>query len=72
MGEELRVSVVIQMPKEERERRDEEGGEDEVGWENGMELGVWEGFVGGIENKNGSHRDRYSRAAWRTQDEGVD
>jgi hypothetical protein len=37
IGEELRVAVVVRMPGE---RRDEE-----TGWENGMELGVWEGVV---------------------------
>lgn len=50
-GEDMRVAVVIQMPAREqgaKERQtltsDEE--EEEVAWESGMELGVWEGTVG--------------------------
>jgi hypothetical protein len=47
----MRLAVVIQMPAREqmaKERQswgsDEE--EEEVAWESGMELGVWEGTVG--------------------------
>jgi glucose dehydrogenase len=50
-GEEMRLAVVIQMPTQQdkaKKRRswgsDED--EDEVAWETGMELGVWEGTVG--------------------------
>jgi hypothetical protein len=51
-GEEMRLAVVIQMPTQDqdggRKRQswasDEE--DEEVGWETGMELGVWEGSVG--------------------------
>lgn len=51
-GEDLRLAVVIQMPTpEDRVKKrqswnsdDEE--DEEVGWEMGMELGVWEGVVG--------------------------
>jgi hypothetical protein len=50
-GEELRLAVVIQMPTQQDKAKkrqswgsDEE--EEEVAWEMGMELGVWEGSVG--------------------------
>jgi hypothetical protein len=50
-GEEMRLAVVIQMPTQQdkaKKRRswgsDED--EEEVAWETGMELGVWEGTVG--------------------------
>jgi glucose dehydrogenase len=50
-GEEMRLAVVIQMPTQQdkaKNRRswgsDED--EEEVAWETGMELGVWEGTVG--------------------------
>lgn len=53
IGEDVRVAIVIRMPRdpaevEQEERRsmiDED--EERPGWESGMELGVWEGVVGG-------------------------
>lgn len=64
LGEDVRVAVVIRMPREEERQRGEEDGEgeNEVGWENGMEFGVWEGLVGaeGV----GGKRDHRARAVW--------
>ena len=50
VGEEVRVAVVIQMPREvedepERHYDSDEEEYEEVGWKPGMELGVWEGVV---------------------------
>jgi hypothetical protein len=49
-GEEGRISVVVKMPFEGERKsvRDDDDDDDEegTGWENGMELGVWEGHVG--------------------------
>lgn len=54
-GEDMRLAVVIQMPhtgdkakKRQSWQSDEDPDdeEEEVGWEMGMELGVWEGTVG--------------------------
>jgi len=47
VGEEIRVGVVVRMPFEGIR------GEEETGWENGMELGVWEGVVGGDIRRGG-------------------
>ena len=66
-GEEVRVAVVIRMPQEEGERRDEDG-EDEVGWETGMELGVWEGVLGADEPNR--RRSRVTRGTRSGGDEG--
>jgi len=45
VGEEMRLAVVIQMPTDEAERRSHDDEDEEVAWEDGMELGVWEGVV---------------------------
>lgn len=50
-GEDLRLAVVIQMPMRgegtrKRQSWNSDDEEEEVGWETGMELGVWEGNVG--------------------------
>lgn len=51
-GEDLRLAVVIQMPvrgegtKKRQSWNSDDEEEEEVGWETGMELGVWEGSVG--------------------------
>jgi len=49
----MRLAVVIQMPtqgdkakKRQSWGSEEDEEEEEVAWEMGMELGVWEGFVG--------------------------
>lgn len=48
----MRLAVVIQMPttgdkqKKRTSWTSEDEEEEEVGWEPGMELGVWEGSVG--------------------------
>ncbi|WVR08734.1 hypothetical protein IAU60_005792 [Kwoniella sp. DSM 27419] len=64
-GEAVRVSVMIQMPhppepsKDRRERS--EWDDEEVGWEEGMELGVWEGNVAVPGQNNGAeYRKRVS------------
>ncbi|KAL1412393.1 hypothetical protein Q8F55_000138 [Vanrija albida] len=45
-GEPMRVAVVIQMPGYERRAVEDDDDDDEiVGWEPGMELGVWTGSV---------------------------
>ncbi|KAL7422967.1 hypothetical protein Q5752_002265 [Cryptotrichosporon argae] len=44
-GEPVRVAVVVQMPSEGRGRPRGADDDDEVGWEAGMEIGVWEGVV---------------------------
>ena len=67
-GEEVRVAVVIRMPREAEDRNEDDQSaddqsEDEVGWENGMELGVWEGFVGSRDLSDGP-RLVSSRKAW--------
>ena len=64
-GEEMRVSVVIQMPREKTDRKidDETVREDEVGWENGMQLGVWEGILNCSQYGYQEHH-RYPRASW--------
>ncbi|WWD20841.1 hypothetical protein CI109_105318 [Kwoniella shandongensis] len=51
-GEEVRLGVVIQMPvqglsERQRTREGDDDDEEEVAWENGMELGVWEGVLAG-------------------------
>lgn len=58
VGEDVRVAIVIRMPRdpaeieeEERRQREEESeygldGDERPGWVGGMELGVWEGRVG--------------------------
>lgn len=51
-GEDVRLAVVIQMPtagdgvKKRQSWGSDDEEEEEVGWEMGMELGVWEGSVG--------------------------
>jgi len=50
-GEEMRLAVVIQMPTQQdkakkRQSWGSDEDEEEVAWETGMELGVWEGSVG--------------------------
>ena len=50
-GEDMRLAVVIQMPvrgegTRKRQSWNSDDEEEEVGWETGMELGVWEGNVG--------------------------
>lgn len=51
-GEEMRLAVVIQMPvqdqgaKKRQSYASDEEEEEQVAWEHGMELGVWEGSVG--------------------------
>ncbi|KAK8843920.1 hypothetical protein IAR55_006712 [Kwoniella newhampshirensis] len=50
-GEDVRLGIIIQMPTEgmsedQRTRRADDD-DDEVAWESGMELGIWEGVVGG-------------------------
>jgi len=47
----MRLAVVIQMPTQQdkakkRQSWGNDEDEEEVAWETGMELGVWEGFVG--------------------------
>jgi len=47
----MRLAVVIQMPTQQdkakkRQSWGSEEDEEEVAWETGMELGVWEGTVG--------------------------
>ncbi|WVO17348.1 hypothetical protein L204_105040 [Cryptococcus depauperatus] len=50
-GERLRVAVVLQMPtsvaNHQRYKHRGESDEEEVAWENGMEIGVWEGVLDG-------------------------
>jgi hypothetical protein len=53
IGEGIRVAVVVRMPFDQTGQKstrlstqDDEDEEEGTGWEVGMELGVWEGFVG--------------------------
>ena len=52
IGEDIRVAIVIRMPRDPAELEMEErqsmmdDDEEKPGWESGMELGVWEGTVG--------------------------
>ena len=63
LGEEVRVAVVIRMPTETEDWSVDDQSEDEVGWDNGMELGVWEGSVAARDISNGD-RLGSSRKAW--------
>lgn len=48
-GEAVRVAMVIQMPvasSDRRERGEEEERDEEVAWDDGMEIAVWEGVIG--------------------------
>ena len=70
IGEPVRVGVLIQMPRDPREVDEElqrkmaerENGSEvgQVGWEVGMELGVWEGLVG---EEDQSHHPRSNSTA---------
>lgn len=46
-GEALRIAVVVQMPTPsvDGQRYRQDDNDEEVAWENGMELGLWEGVV---------------------------
>jgi hypothetical protein len=51
LGEDMRLAVVIQMPVQDQGAKKRQSwasdeDEEEVAWEHGMELGVWEGSVG--------------------------
>ncbi|WVQ86115.1 hypothetical protein IAT38_008283 [Cryptococcus sp. DSM 104549] len=60
-GEPIRLAVVIQMPNpsdgRQRYKTDEMTEEEEVAWEGGMELGVWEGAVMGGGNGKSFQRE---------------
>ncbi|WRT70844.1 uncharacterized protein IL334_007843 [Kwoniella shivajii] len=46
LGEPVRMGVIIQMPTQPSDHKQKsEWDEEDVGWENGMELGVWEGRI---------------------------
>lgn len=47
-GEPLRIALIIQMPTSgvDRQSYRQDDSDEEVAWESGMELGVWEGVVG--------------------------
>ncbi|WVQ95344.1 hypothetical protein IAU59_002441 [Kwoniella sp. CBS 9459] len=75
-GEEVRVAFVIQMPTPDqsttaargRERSAWDDEDERVGWEEGMELGVWEGRLGPIpaddfQSSQGGWRKRVSSDA---------
>ena len=42
-GDELRLAVVIQMPLQSQLRDDQVFDDEPIGWEPGMELGIWQG-----------------------------
>ena len=56
-GEEVRIGVIVKMPFEDEvepvaagrrnifDDEDEDDDMEETGWQGGMEMGVWEGFI---------------------------